>query len=279
MKKCMEEAVEPEHGVSPGVLGLLAFLSIGGLLFVGWQASITGQYTAGPYSTSGPFLSCCTVEPWGSSITGYNPGTGITSTEVCTPTELPQRCCVRAARDRYNSPVRLLYSHEGTCVGPEVNYPFGGEYSACCSVQTWRSAPTGFIQSEAETSTERCTGSEAPQKCCARNAASRTQYRVRVLGAKLGDCNPPETAYPAPIPGGYTACCSGEMWLNAPTGYSQGTAQRKTGYCDPVETLSQCCARSVTQNADYPMKLLGFKFGSCEAGPERSYPAWIRYPT
>lgn len=268
--------MEPEHGVSPGVLGLIAVLSIGGLLFIGWQASIVGQYTTGPYSTSGPYSGCCTVSPWSSSIAGFSPGAGLTTTEVCKPTELPQRCCVRATTDRYHSPVRLLNAREGMCAAPEVSYPYGGDYSSCCTVQTWRSAPTGFIQSEAETVTERCSGVETPDECCARNAASRTPFMVRVLGARFGGCAPPEVSYPAPIPGGFTACCSGEMWQRSPIGYTQGTAAKTTAYCDPVETLSQCCARAITQNSEHPMKLLGFKLGACEYGPEKSYPVWIR---
>jgi hypothetical protein len=96
------------------------------------------------------------------------------------------------------------------------------------------------------------------------------------LGARFGDCQPPEVSYPAPIPGGYAACCSGEMWQRSSIGYTQGTAAKVTGYCDPVETLSQCCARTVTQNSKNPMKLLGFKLGACESGPEKSYPVWVR---
>ncbi len=273
----MEETVEPGHGVSPGVLGLIAVLSIGGLLFIGWQASILGNYVSGPYSTSGPYASCCTVEPWSSSIAGYSPGAGLTTTEICKPTELPQRCCVRAASERYHTPVKLLDSGQGTCPGPEVSYPFGGDYSSCCTVQTWRNAPTGFIQSTAETTTERCTGAETPTECCARNAAGRTKFRIRVLGSRFGDCNPPEISYPAAIPGGYQACCSSQVWQNAPTGYSQGTSTRTTASCDQLETLSQCCVRSITQTSQYPAKLLGFRPGSCtSSGPEKSYPIWVR---
>lgn len=277
----MEEAVEPsEHGLSPGVLGLIAVLSIGGLLFVGWQASVAGQYVAGPYATRGPFAACCTVEPWGSSQAGFRLGTGLVSSEDCQAFEDPTRCCVRGTRDRYHSPVRLLNAHAGICSAPEVSYPFavGAQFSVCCTIETYRSAPTGSIQGGTETTTERCSAPEGPKDCCARAGATRSPFKIRVLGARAGDCNPPEVSYPAPIPGGYTACCYASTWLNSPIGYTQGTSKQTRGSCDRLEALSQCCARTVAQVSEYPMKLLGFKMGSCDT-PEISYPMGIRYPS
>jgi len=275
MENGMEEAVEPEHGLSPGALGLLALLSIGGLLFVGWQASIVGNYISGPYEISGPYAACCSVEPWGSSQAGFRQGTGLTTTEVCKASELPQRCCVRSTRDRYSSPVRLLHAQVGTCSSPEMSYPLGdsASYSTCCTVETYRSAPTGYIQGESETTTEHCVSPESPKECCARAASSRTQFSVRVLGARAGDCNPPQVSYPAPV-NGYPACCSYSTWENSPVGYTQGNAETTDIYCDPIETLSQCCARSALQVSSKPIKLLGFKLGGC-APPEVSYPIWV----
>jgi hypothetical protein len=273
----MEEAVEPESHLSPGFLGLLALFAIGGLLFIGWQSSsITGGYISSPYYVDSPHAVCCTVEPWGTSQSGYRPGNGLTTTEVCSPREMPQRCCVRQTSKRYHSPVKLLDASEGACFVPEVSYPAGGTFSTCCTTQTYRSAPTGFIQGNTETKTESCYAGETPNGCCARAAAERTVLKIKVLGSRTGSCERPEKSYPAPVAGGYSACCTAETWRNAPIGYTQGNAETSTVYCEELESVSQCCNRVLSQVSDYPFKLLGFKAGSCRSSPDISYPLWVR---
>lgn len=272
----MDETVETGAGLSPAVVAVIALLSVGGLLFVGWLGSddITGNAVI-----QSPYAACCTVQPWGSSISGYSAGSDFTSTELCDPFELPQRCCMRAGTSRFHSPVRLLDSRVGVCPAPELSYPadvsVSDSYSACCTTEAVKSAPSGFIQMGSSTNTERCSRYETARECCARAGSTRTKSAIRVLGSKFGSCVAPQTSYPAPLAGGYTACCTGSSWRNSPTGYTQGTAESMTSYCDSIESLSQCCARSITQNSQHPMKLLGFRIGSCEV-PEKSYPVWLR---
>lgn len=270
------EAVEKHH-LSPGVLGFIALISVAGLVFVGWLSS--GGITGGAiYET--PYYSCCTVEKYGSAPGGFSKGNAAATTEICGSNELPNRCCVRASRDRFKTPVRLINSHAGICPGPEVSYPsaFGGEtgYASCCTVQTWRKGPTGLLQGSAVTSTESCFGSETSGECCVRAGAEKSALPVVLLGSKVGGCGAPEKAYPAPIAGGYTACCTAETWRQSSVGFTQGTAKSETASCDALETLSQCCARQLSITSPYPFKLLGFRLGSCSTGPVLSYPVWIR---
>lgn len=273
----MEEPVETESGISPGVVFLVALFSIGGLLFVSWigtQGSITGNVITAPYAT------CCTAEPWGTSQAGYRQGTSQTWTVLCDAHELPTKCCYRAGKDRFRSPVKLLGSSAGTCeaTSPEVVYPFGqyslNMYTSCCTVKKWGGAPTGTIQSEGLTFTEACNSVETPFECCSRGGYNRLLSTIRVSGARMGNCNPPETTYPAPMPsGGYASCCTTQNWQQSPTGYAQSEARTQTQYCDQLETPSQCCLRSV----GYPVKLLGARSGACGSPtPERYYPVWIR---
>lgn len=263
-----------KKGLTASILVLIAVLSIGGLMFLGWlgEPSVTGEL-----SYQSPYSVCCTVNPWTSASSGYRQGEDFTSTEICDPFELPQRCCMRAGINRFKGPVRLLDSRVGVCPGPELSYPVStsDSYKSCCTVQEVRTAATGFIQGRLSTETEFCNRFEDPAACCARAGSTRLKASVRVIGSKYGECNPPELSYPAPIAGGYTACCSGSSWEYAPTGYAQGIAKTLTAYCDPVEKLSQCCARFLAQTADKPVRLLGFRLGSCSQ-PEKSYPVWIR---
>ncbi len=273
----MEEAVET--GLSPGVLALLALLAVGGLLFVGWEADVTGEAFLEPYG------ACCTLRSWMYSREGEKLATPITSSELCYPTESPTNCCRRVGSDYPEYyPVKVLDAKAGTCDSPELSYPAAGEFnafSACCTVEVRRNAPTGTIQSTAQTTGETCGPLETPNECCARAASSRTNFPIRVLGSKRGGCLSPEVGYPAPISlqartPAYAVCCTMQTWRNAPTGYAQGTAESNTGYCDELETPGQCCARTSADISNYPFKLIGFKHGACAAPPEISYPIWIR---
>lgn len=105
--------------LTPGVLLLLAVLSVGGLMFLGWQASLVGNATAWPYE------ACCTVETWRHSSTGFKQGEAITTTETCRAHESPGSCCLRNAGEKIEYPVRLLGAMAGRCeaLPPELNYP------------------------------------------------------------------------------------------------------------------------------------------------------------
>ncbi|MBW3016189.1 hypothetical protein KY309_01090 [Candidatus Woesearchaeota archaeon] len=276
----MEQEKE-HHGISPAILGIIALLSVGGLIFIGWQANLTGK------AISGPYFACCSVQPWGSSASGYRQGTTAVNTELCDPSELPNRCCVRAGRERYDAPVNLIGSSSGAC-SPSIAYPaYPVGYQACCTVQSCQRTPTGYSQGTAQTMSQSCNPSETLFECCSRAGVSRLNLPVRVLGFKQGSCSSPEKAYPlgqgpvrtygAASTYAYAACCSFETWRQSPTGYTQGEAQTATGYCEPSETPSQCCRRAGALATPYPIKLLSYRMGSCEPSvPEASYPVWVR---
>ncbi len=282
----MEEAVETEEssegsGLSPGFIILVALLSIGGLLFLGWQSIVVGEYTytITPYAEN-PYTSCCTVQPWGSSASGYRQGTGVTNTELCGPDELPNRCCVRAGRERFDSPVNLVASSVGSCAAPEVSYPFSAVgYQACCTTESYQRSSTGYTQGTAETQTHDCDNIESLVQCCARGSASRLNLPVRVLGVRAGGCEMPERSYPVGQFNirGFSACCSFETWQQSSTGYTQGNVQTINGNCDELQTVGQCCLRAASLSTGLPVKLLGSKIGSClSTVPEANYPVWIR---
>jgi hypothetical protein len=275
----MEEPVETEDsGISPGVVFLIALFSIGGLLFISWLGSdssgITGNVVSAPYA------ACCTASPTGTSMAAYRQGTGQTWTSLCEKSETPSRCCMRAGKDRFRSPVSLLGSSPGTCEAssPEVVYPYGQYslqmYNACCTIKKWGGAPAGLIQAEGLTNTEACNPQETPFDCCSRAGYERTHSTIRVSGARLGNCNPPDVSYPSPMPlGGYASCCTTQDWQQSPMGFAQGVARTHTEYCDSRETPAQCCIRV----AGHPIKLLGSRSGPCGSPtPDKYYPVWIR---
>jgi len=189
--------MEEEHAITPGVLGLIALLSIGGILFVGWEAQLVGKAV-------------------------------------------------------------------------------GDSYPACCTSQSWQRAPTGFISGTAQTKTEFCSPSESVTQCCSRASAARSEQTVRLLGGRRGSCVAPEVSYPVNF-GGRAVCCTMNTWQHSPTGFTQGIAKTATEYCAKLETISQCCLRSGAERYDYPVRMLGFREGSCAPTvPERSFPVWIR---
>jgi hypothetical protein len=279
----MEDSVESveksaDSGISPGVVFLVALLSIGGLMFVSWigtSSSITGGAVVSP-----PYAACCTASPSGTSMAAYRQGTAQTWTALCNYGELASLCCVRSGRDRFRLPVNLLGSTPGTCEtgAPETVYPFGqysvNSFNACCTIKKWGTAPAGAIMSEGITSTEACNPLETPYDCCARAGFAKTQSTIRVTGARMGNCNPPEITYPAPAPkGAYPACCTTQNWQQSPMGYAQSEARTQTQYCDQLETAAQCCLR----NVGAPVKLLGARYGACGSmTPDLYYPAWIK---
>ncbi len=272
----MEE--EQPHHLSPGVIGLIALLSIGGLLFVGWEAKVTGDGMTGAVS----YISsaCCTFKTWEYSPQGERKSTSVTTTETCYPGETPTQCCAHAGKYIPKYPAEILSASPGVCVPPELSYPLGkyDQYSACCTTQTWRYAPSGFTQGIAQTTTERCHTSESSDNCCLRAVSSKSTYKIRLLGSRGGQCDFPEVSYPALVPvGGYSVCCTTQTWQLAPTGYSQGTAQTTTEACDQLERPQQCCMRSAGARSSYPIRFIGVRTGGCRTTiPEQSYPIWLR---
>ncbi|MBI4146346.1 hypothetical protein HY489_03335 [Candidatus Woesearchaeota archaeon] len=151
---------------------------------------------------------------------------------------------------------------------------------ACCTTQEWRSAPTGYIQGALSTKNEYCSQFESIDGCCVRNAAMRTEGKVRLVGAKEGMCSYtlPKKEYPAFVRGDmHRLCCSVQTWQHSPTGFAQGVAKTFTGYCESYERDSQCCLRAGREITGQTVRLLGVRQGSCTpATPEKAYPMWIR---
>jgi len=189
-----EEGQEQVHQLSPGMLGLIALLSIGGLIFLGWQSSIVGHATIEPYSM------CCSVATWQYSASGWMKGEPMTQTAYCDALDNPRDCCAKSVKT--DIPVRVLGMREGACNPPQKSYPAPVPpsreyYQSCCTMQTWKHAPTGYAQGTAQTSTQFCAMEETPPQCCVR-AFSDAGYDVRLLGARKGGCNPavPQKSYP-----------------------------------------------------------------------------------
>jgi len=251
----------------PIVFAVIAVISLSGIFLLGWlrSDSLTGNAV---YKS--PYVACCTVNPWTVFSNGYRQGIEATNTELCDPNEMPQTCCLRAGVNRFKTPVRLLDSRIGSCPvrSPELNYP-ADSFKACCTVQVYKRAPTGFIQGALSTFTESCSLYEDVNSCCARGGAVRMDDSIRVLGAKVGDCSPPEVQRPTAYDG-FAVCCSGSSWRQSPTGYSQGEGVSLTAYCTG-DSLSQCCADALSP---YPVRFSGIKVGEC--GTEKNYPVWIR---
>jgi len=275
----MEETVEKRR-LSPGVLGLLALLIIGGILFIG-NVNLTGQAILEPYS------ACCTLRSWMYSREGEKLASPLTTQETCYPIESPFNCCTRVGSQHPEYyPVKVIDAGAGACSAPQLSYPAAlsypsaatsyNSYAACCTVETFRSAPTGFIQGSASTMNGNCGPLETPNACCARVGAARSAMPIRVLGSKRGACGTPQVSYPAAIPAtGFSLCCTTHTWRRSPIGYTQGTAETKTRYCSDIQTASQCCLSAASVDSNYPVRMLGWRFGAC-APPEASYPIWIR---
>ena len=112
---------DEENPITPGILGLLAFLSIGGLLFLGFQAKIAGELvTNTPTNTI-----CCTVETWQNSPIGYTQGNPVTQTFYCYPGQTMSGCCFEQASVFTDKPIKLLGVREGACEPgvPQQAYP------------------------------------------------------------------------------------------------------------------------------------------------------------
>lgn len=199
----MKEEQQAEHHVRPVAVLFIALLSIGGLLYLGWQANlasgVTGNVAAEPYA------SCCTTQEWRSSSTGFSQGFSSTRSVICGAHELSESCCVRDAAQRSRYPVRLIGAKEGYCAkdAPKKEYPSnvprGQRFDVCCSVQTWKHAPTGYAQGNAQTFTGYCEMFETANQCCVRSGKDFTgSSSVRLIGSKLGACGGPvpQTSYP-----------------------------------------------------------------------------------
>jgi len=278
----MEDSVEKEEsGISPGVVFLIALFSIGGLLFVGWvgsKADITGDVIRGQYN------ACCTVEPWDLSMAGYRQGTGVGSTAVCDASELPNQCCVRAGKDLFRSPVKLIYSIAGACRegGPAVNYPSYFSYpistekgyTACCTTSAWRNTQVGFTEASADKTTTQCSSFESLQTCCSRVATRHVGSPVNVIDTGYGAC--PQISYPA---GEYTACCTIEVRSGAPSGTIRLPGQTTTETCSAFESMRDCCSRAgVERTLSANVRFIGAAQGAC-VKPEKSYPTAVSgYP-
>ncbi len=113
----MEDSVE--SGLSFGALALVAVLSIGGLMLLGWQFSVVGNATVDTYS------ACCTVETWRLSPNGYTQGNAETFTSFCRAYESDAQCCIRDGLSRFEHPIGLIGSKYGACENrvPESSYP------------------------------------------------------------------------------------------------------------------------------------------------------------
>jgi len=271
----MEESVETEDsGISPGVVFLIALLSVGGLLFVGWvglKADVTGDVLRSPYS------ACCTVQPLTLSEAAYRQGTGVTSTELCEGSELPNRCCLRAGKDRFRSPVSLIESGFGACRqgGPQISYPAyfdypfaaAKSYSACCTTTAWGNSQLGFAMSGPEKTTTQCSQFESVENCCARVASRKTGTPVSIIDTDVGPC--PQMSYPA---GEYDACCTIEVRSGAPTGTIRLPGETTSEKCSPFETIRDCCSRAGVQRTNSDVRFIGAIQGTCNP-PETNYPA------
>lgn len=88
---------------------------------------------------------------------------------------------------------------QAALVGNAIDVP----YYACCSIEAWENAPTGYAQGTAVTSTEACESFESPSQCCVRTARERGEKPFRFLGAVYGQCGRPSVSYPVHVTGPY----------------------------------------------------------------------------
>lgn len=111
------KTMKEDDALTPGVIVLIAVLSLGGLVFVGYEAALVGN------AIDSPYYACCSVETWRHSPTGYSQGEAILSTESCFSYEDPSQCCVRATSERADYPFKLTGAKFGMCEKLEVSYP------------------------------------------------------------------------------------------------------------------------------------------------------------
>lgn len=180
---------EDQSALTPAVLGLLALLSIGGILFLGWEAKTVNNAIIGDY------VACCTTAVRGYSPTGLRQAEAITTTENCESTDTPEMCCAKNVAIRSGHPIQVIGARSGSCLMPKVEYPAQTSavgYSICCTTEEFTHAPTGYWQGQAKTDTFTCWDAETPGQCCVR-ASGR-----RFIGAREGACNvaSPQKNYP-----------------------------------------------------------------------------------
>ena len=113
--------MDDDHAVTPGILGLIALLSIGGLLFLGFQASAVGSLVIDSPNN----IICCTTETWKNAPIGYTQGNAQTQTLSCYPFQTYASCCYQQVALLSDAPVRVLGVREGPCetTVPEKAYP------------------------------------------------------------------------------------------------------------------------------------------------------------
>jgi len=171
--------------ITPFTLVLIAIVSIGGVLFIGWQANVVGNVASG-------YIACCTVQTWSHSPAGYIASPPVVTNEVCAAGEFSYQCCARAGAAHVKPPIRVLASRTGSCSSPEISYPAGPfegyDYAICCTTEAWWSSPIGYTQGEAQTGTEYCSSLETPESCCLRERGARATNPIKLLGARRGEC-------------------------------------------------------------------------------------------
>ncbi|RJQ21831.1 hypothetical protein C4580_01560 [Candidatus Woesearchaeota archaeon] len=198
----MPELAEQPHHVRPVVVLMIAILSVGGLLFLGWQAKLANNITGNAFADS--YVACCSTQEWRTGSTGLFQGVTATRSVACAGNELKESCCLRDGGMRSKYPVRLVGAVEGYCSRdrPKVEYPAqvprGQRYDACCSVQEWKHSTSGFYQGVAQTFTGYCDVYETASQCCVRAGEEYTGSSVRLIGARLGGCARPipQMSYP-----------------------------------------------------------------------------------
>lgn len=192
-KKTQEEKAQ-ESALTPGVIALIAILSVGGLVLLGWQAKTVNNAIF-------EYDVCCSVQTWYQGSKGLYQGVAQTTTERVLPGQTPAEGCILAASKRNNVPVSLLGFVEGKCVfdRPQLESPsyVPGGVPVCCTTDAWQNAPTGWAQLGARTATVFCGQNEALGSCCMR--ADLRPGRIFVRGYRAGACEAqgvPQTSYP-----------------------------------------------------------------------------------
>lgn len=118
----MAEENSDEHPISPAILGLIAFLSIGGLIFLGITAKLTGHAYAEIDSSN---AVCCTTQTWQNAPIGYVQGQAWTTTIYCNPYESMASCCLHQIAQIARAPVDVVGVRIGACHPsvPQASYP------------------------------------------------------------------------------------------------------------------------------------------------------------
>jgi len=111
-----------EHPVTPAILGLIALLSIGGLLFLGYTAKLTGNAYE---ETVSSYTICCTSQTWKNAPIGYTQGNAFTTTVYCPAGQGMAACCLQQVSLISDAPIEVLGVRAGVCeqAVPQASYP------------------------------------------------------------------------------------------------------------------------------------------------------------